>query len=214
MLLPLRFNLAHGGLQACFASEPRPSNFLLMEEEFPVMPVCDTPLQMFFNALLRHGTATQQWKHLATALYITNQHLETPLEFLAAQEWAEGKVGLEPKVITKVDLASAASASVAGLDVAYRVRYCQLNRKLRKIVKNKYRYQKRYEWLPPHMRPAFAVSLLKQYVKTRTELTFPERIAGALAEQLLFAPLTPLTLLAHQTQTVAVSTLAQTARGK
>lgn len=96
------------------------------------------------------------------------------------------------------------------LEVAYRVRYSQLNRKLRKIVKNKYRYQKRHEWIPPHARPQFVASLLKKYALTRNELTFAERIGGALTEYLLVPTLSPLRALALTNQTTAVSALSQT----
>jgi len=35
--------------------------------------------------------------------------------------------------------------ALPALEASYRISYAQLNRKIRKIVKNKYRYQKRYE---------------------------------------------------------------------
>lgn len=112
------------------------------------------------------------------------------------------------------ELFTASALTINAAEAAYCVRYNQLNRKLRKIVKNKYRYQKRFEWIPPALRPYTAIRLFKAYLKTRTELTLAERFAGVLTDQLLFADKAPLTQLAKQSQQTAVSALSQTANIK
>lgn len=96
--------------------------------------------------------------------------------------------------------------------VSYQVKYCQLNRKVRKIVKNKYRYQKRYEWIPPHLRIHVAARFFKKLVLTEPSFLFYSRLENSLNDYFLNLETSNLKNIVQQTQSIAVSVLAQTKR--
>lgn len=177
----------------------------------PATPTGPTPISLTLGVFLRHGRLAPLYGQLTLAWLETLRHLTAPENFLASQEWAEGLSPTRTEAPQGGRLHGCLDLVFAGLEVAYRVRYSQLNRKLRKIVKNKYRYQKRHEWIPPRARPYFVASLLKKYTITRNEFFFTQRIAGGLTEYLLLPESSPLRILALANQTTAVSALSQTA---
>lgn len=98
------------------------------------------------------------------------------------------------------------------LTIAFQVKYCILNRKVRKIVKNKYRYQKRYEWIPPHIRLRTASRFFKNLVLTDQALNFHQRLGSTLVQHISKPQNSNLKVILQQTQSIAVSVLAQTKR--
>lgn len=96
------------------------------------------------------------------------------------------------------------------LSIAYRVKYSRLNKKIRKIVKNKYRYQKRYEWIPPHLRNNNSSFFFKKSVLTSNALSFSDRIMSTVYDHIKNSSNSTLNLTMQKTQSLAVSTLAQT----
>lgn len=181
---------------------------LTIETSAPVLRVSGhAELQLIVSALLRHGEMPLLIQTLSLAAVFYQDIIAAPKLYLEELEWA---ANVKMTAAAGCTLFNAASACIFATEIAYCVRYNQLNRKLRKIVKNKYRYQKRFEWVPPALRARSAVRLFKAYVKTRAELSFADRLAAALAEQTLAPEDAPLTLLARQSQTTAVSALSQT----
>jgi hypothetical protein len=88
----------------------------------------------------------------------------------------------------------------------YRVSYCSISRKLRKIVKNKYRYVRRFECLFYKARWKYSTWLLRLALLFRSELTYGARLSGIFVE-LLFDPTSSLLLslrYAHRTHTLAM----------
>lgn len=92
----------------------------------------------------------------------------------------------------------------------YRVRYTALNRKIRKIVKNKYKYQKQYTWLLPRQRQAFVVNLLKACVSIQKDKRVESRLASVLFLHFSNFKESPVVKLIEQHQKVVVSQLVQT----
>lgn len=98
------------------------------------------------------------------------------------------------------------------ITIAFHVKYCMLSRKVRKIVKNKYRYQKRYEWIPPHIRLRTASRFFKHLVLIDQGLSFHQRLSNTITQHLINPEHSNLKQVVHQTQNIAVSVLAQTKR--
>jgi hypothetical protein len=99
-------------------------------------------------------------------------------------------------------------AMARGLHQSYRVRYCRLNRKLRKILKNRVRFITHYERLYPARRRFFFLRAVKFLVPVSEASTARERLALLLRDGLS----DPASSLLHQVcrvqQQLAVEGLA------
>lgn len=98
---------------------------------------------------------------------------------------------------------------IAPLAVAYRIKYSQLNRKLRKIVKNKFRYQKRYEWIHPQSRLSFVTYVIKRCAALQSHRTFNARISYLITNCVRFKEKSLIYTVLDQHQRTAVSMLSQ-----
>jgi hypothetical protein len=94
------------------------------------------------------------------------------------------------------------------LRLKYMVRYTALDRRLRKIVKNKYRYHKYYARIPPHRQRNFALRLLVLAVSFRVDVTLAAWLAQLLRDFTTEAPDSLLLGLMVQHQNVTLATLA------
>lgn len=171
---------------------------------------------LIFGKLLQHGQSIRVMVTLCKtltatlhALNFTTQSEPTPSDQPTSQLSKTPLFLKEPALRWLTAL-----QNLPVLEVAYRVTYSQLNRKIRKIVKNKYRYQKRYEWIQPRGRPRFVVNLFKKLLQLQPELTFLERCQALLIETLTLHQSSALALLLYQHQTLTVSMLVQTAKLK
>lgn len=117
--------------------------------------------------------------------------------------------GTVPTVHQPLDLLPSA---FEGIECAYRVKYCRLNRKIRKIVKNKYRYQKRYEWIPPRARLPFVVGLFKKAIAIDDALVSVGRFYNVVSPLLTDRDDSLVVTMARQHQLVTVNLLSQTAK--
>lgn len=60
----------------------------------------------------------------------------------------------------------------------YALKYCRLSRRVRKILKNKYRYTKYFFVVPPSKRFLFTMHLWKYSLKFHTERNFSSKLSG------------------------------------
>lgn len=89
----------------------------------------------------------------------------------------------------------------------FKVRYTALNRKIRKIVKNKYKYQKQYMWLLPRQRVSNLINLLKPIFFAQKEKRAGDRLASALMLHLQNISESPISALVKQHQKISVTQL-------
>lgn len=174
----------------------KPQFFFLAENSLdiltpPQLKSVDKAFDMCLGLLLRHGRLTFLFKCFSNlklhdnVVQIVNTDSTKTLGFLFKWLWAD-------------------------LSVSYQVKYCRLNRKIRKIVKNKYKYQKRYEWIPPRLRAKVATRFFKNMVLTEQSLFFYERLQNTINAHLENPETSHLKQMVQQTQASAVSVLAQT----
>jgi hypothetical protein len=60
--------------------------------------------------------------------------------------------------------------------MAYGLKYCRLSRRVRKILRNRYRYSKYFFMVPPSKRLIITLHLWKYVLKFYDERTFEERL--------------------------------------
>lgn len=161
--------------------------------------------KLTYGALLKDGLGFFLYKNLASLPLVLRSFKETPLT-----------VGIDNEVLTLKALPFNANlewmlrSMYLNLEVSYRLRYCQLNRKLRKIIKNKYKFQKRNEWIPPRNRHKHIAALLKKNLLLQEDVVFNHRLAAVFSFYFSDPLTSDLYKLAKQNQGIAVSTLSQT----
>lgn len=157
-------------------------------------------------------------ENLSMFYLLGRMFLRAGRSFLAMSRLAAGlsRAASEGVVVTNPQRPAALClTSWAGrLACAFRVRYCQLNRKLRKIVKNKYKFQKKYEYIQPYRRLGFILALLKRCLSVRPELTFFERVSAFLVDLFSDPSSSIFHTLLHQTQAITLDTLRRAIPGR
>lgn len=157
-------------------------------------------LRSLLGTLLKSGCSTKLNRSLGLAFSL--------IRHLVLSSSDPALLALYPQI--KTQPSGIPSLLLSPIAVFYRVKYCQLNRKIRKIVKNKYRYQKRYEWIQPNQRPLFVLRLFKKCLSLRGELRLENRLAGLWVDHMSDPLNSVLVEMSQQHQQVAVSVLSQT----
>lgn len=157
--------------------------------------------KLFLGKFLRAGLSTYTALMLSSALLLTSVKLQeidinTPPVYLQ-NKYADYKITTLLSVFFNF------------IKAYYRVRYTRLNRKIRKIVKNKYKYQKQYVWLLPRQRNGFILNLLKACTLIQPHKTEKQRLAATLTEHFLNLKKSPITQLVEQHQKTTIGQLVQ-----
>ena len=94
------------------------------------------------------------------------------------------------------------------LRLLYRVRHRALTRRMRKIVRNRYRYVRTYECVAPSQRARHGLRLIRAVLPLSQEATFAARLATTLGDALYSSEDSVLLRLHSQHSLVAVAKLA------
>jgi hypothetical protein len=94
-----------------------------------------------------------------------------------------------------------------GIELTYRVKLRGLSRKLRKIVRNRYRFTRSYEWVHPTLRYKAGLHLIKPALRLKKLPTFSGRLSSTVYDVLNNPRQSATLALKQKHQQVAMSML-------